>query len=167
MVFTAWPDGRLEFAGRVVPAALGKGGVKPAADKREGDGASPAGVWPIRHVLFRPDRGAKPTTALPVQALEPDDLWCDDPVDPGYNRPAKAPYPASCENMWREDHLYDIVVVLAHNDDPPIPGLGSAIFMHLAKPGYLPTEGCVALAREDMEALLGVARPGDALEIKL
>ena len=69
--------------------------------------------------------------------------------------------------MWREDELYDIVVILAHNDDPPVPGKGSAIFLHCAKPGYPPTEGCVALARADVEALLAVARPGDAVEIKL
>jgi L,D-peptidoglycan transpeptidase YkuD (ErfK/YbiS/YcfS/YnhG family) len=68
--------------------------------------------------------------------------------------------------MWRDDGLYDLVLVLGHNDDPPVPGLGSAIFLHLAKPGYGPTEGCVALAREDFEALLAAARPGDTVEIR-
>jgi L,D-peptidoglycan transpeptidase YkuD (ErfK/YbiS/YcfS/YnhG family) len=167
MVFQAWPDGRFELAGRTTRAALGRGGVKPAAEKREGDGATPSGVWPIRHVLYRPDRGPTPRTALPVKAITEDDGWCDAAADPAYNRPVKRPYPASCEAMWRDDHLYDLVVVLAHNDDPPIPGLGSAIFLHLAKDDYPPTEGCVALSREDMEALLAAARPGDAVEIKV
>jgi L,D-peptidoglycan transpeptidase YkuD (ErfK/YbiS/YcfS/YnhG family) len=149
-----------------VRCALGKSGVTPAADKREGDLASPAGVWPIRRLLFRPDKGALPATALPVEPIARDDGWCDAPGDPAYNRPVKLPYPASAERMWRDDGLYDLVLVLGHNDDPPVPGLGSAIFLHLAKPGYGPTEGCVALAREDFEALLAAARPGDTVEIR-
>jgi L,D-peptidoglycan transpeptidase YkuD (ErfK/YbiS/YcfS/YnhG family) len=139
--------------------------VVRAADKREGDGASPAGVWPIRRVLYRPDRGPAPQTTLPVAAVAEDDGWCDAPGDPAYNRPVKLPYPASAEQMWRDDHLYDLVVILGHNDDPPIAGLGSAIFLHLAKPDYAPTHGCVAVARGDLEALLRVAKPGDAVEI--
>jgi L,D-peptidoglycan transpeptidase YkuD (ErfK/YbiS/YcfS/YnhG family) len=140
--------------------------VVPAADKREGDGASPAGVWPIRRVLYRPDRGSAPTTALPVAAISEDDGWCDAPEDPAYNRPVKLPYPASAERMWRDDHLYDLVVILGHNDDPPVAGLGSAIFLHLAKPDYAPTHGCVAVARADLEAFLGAAQAGDAVEIR-
>jgi L,D-peptidoglycan transpeptidase YkuD (ErfK/YbiS/YcfS/YnhG family) len=164
--FIAQADGWLDVGGRKVRCALGPGGVAPAAEKREGDGASPAGVWPIRLVLYRPDRGPAPRTALPAAAIEPDDGWCDDPDDPAYNRPVKLPYPASAEQMWREDHLYDLVVVLGHNDDPPAPGLGSAIFLHLASPDYAPTHGCIAVAREDLEALLVRAQPGDAVEIR-
>ena len=115
-----------------------------------------------------PRRGAPaaPATALPVRPLAEDDGWCDDPAHPDYNRPVKRPFPASHEAMWRDDHLYDIVVVLGHNDDPPRPPLGSAIFLHLAKPDYAPTEGCIALARPDLEAVLALAAPGDALEIR-
>jgi L,D-peptidoglycan transpeptidase YkuD (ErfK/YbiS/YcfS/YnhG family) len=164
--FIATADGLLDLGGRRVRCALGKAGVIAAADKREGDLASPAGVWPIRRVLYRPDRGAAPATTLPISALAPDDGWCDAPGDPAYNRPVTLPHPTSCEKMWRDDHLYDLVVILGHNDDPPTPGLGSAIFLHLAKPGYLPTEGCVAVSRADMEALLAAARRGDAVEIR-
>lgn len=167
MDFKAWPDGTLDLAGRRAPCALGRAGVVAAADKREGDGASPAGTWPIRRVLYRPDRGPAPRTAFPLAPIGPADGWCDDPADPAYNRPVPLPYPARCETLWRDDNAYDIVVILAHNDDPPVPGLGSAIFLHLAKPGYPPTEGCVAVSREDMEALLAVAKPGDAVEIAL
>lgn len=163
--FTVSADGFLDLGGRRVRCALGKSGVTAAADKREGDLASPAGVWPMRRVLYRPDRGAAPKTALPVAALASDDGWCDAPGDPAYNRPVKLPYPASAEAMWRDDGLYDVVVVLGHNDDPPVAPMGSAIFLHLAREGYLPTEGCVAVARGDMEALLAAARPGDAVEI--
>jgi L,D-peptidoglycan transpeptidase YkuD (ErfK/YbiS/YcfS/YnhG family) len=102
---------------------------------------------------------------LPVQAITPEDGWCDAPADPNYNRPVSHPYPASAERMWREDEIYDLVAVLGHNDDPVVPDLGSAIFLHLARPDYAPTEGCVALARPHLEALLAQARPGDAVEI--
>jgi L,D-peptidoglycan transpeptidase YkuD (ErfK/YbiS/YcfS/YnhG family) len=165
MIFTAWSDGRFELDGREVRCALGRSGVVPAANKREGDGASPLGTWPIRRLLYRPDRGGSPPTAIEARPIAPNDGWCDAPDDPAYNRPVKRPYPASAEMMWRDDALYDLVVVLGHNDDPPIPGLGSAIFLHIAKPDYAPTEGCVALSRPDIEALLAVARPGDAVAI--
>jgi L,D-peptidoglycan transpeptidase YkuD (ErfK/YbiS/YcfS/YnhG family) len=166
MNFVAASDGQLDLGGRKVRCALGPAGVKPASDKREGDLASPAGVWPIREVLYRPDRGGRPATALPVREIARDDGWCDDAADPAYNRPVKLPYPASAEAMWRDDALYDLVVVLGHNDDPPVAGMGSCIFLHLAKPDYAPTHGCVALARQDLEELLARAKPGDSVEIR-
>ena len=168
MKFIAHPDGRFDSGQRTYRCALGRAGVKTADQKREGDGASPIGVWPIRKVLYRPDKfrdGAAPQTALPLEAIARDDGWCDDPEDKAYNRPIKLPFMGSFEKMWRDDHLYDIVVVLGHNDDPPKPYFGSCIFMHLAKEGYLPTEGCVALTRADLEAVLKDARPGDVVEI--
>ena len=169
MIFTVFADadgsGRVVWPGHEARTALGRGGVRPAADKREGDGSSPLGLWPLRRVLFRPDKGPPPITALPVEAIRRDDGWCDAPDDDAYNRPVALPYPASAERMWREDDVYDLVVVLGHNDDPVMPGMGSAIFLHLARPDYAPTEGCVALARADLEALLAVAGPEDALEI--
>lgn len=151
---------------RAFPCAIGKGGMVAAQDKREGDGASPLGAWPLRRVLYRPDRGPAPRTALPVSPIAPDDGWCDDPAHPDYNRPVKRPFDARHEALWREDGLYDLVVVLGHNDDPPVAPLGSAIFLHLAKPDYAPTEGCIALARPDLEAVLALAAPGDVLIIE-
>jgi L,D-peptidoglycan transpeptidase YkuD (ErfK/YbiS/YcfS/YnhG family) len=165
VIFTATTDGFLGLDVRKVRCALGKSGVKPAADKREGDMASPAGVWLMRRVLYRPDKGEPPTTALPVEPIGPNDGWCDAPDDPAYNRPVRLPHATSAETMWREDGLYDVVIVLGHNDDPPMAAMGSAIFLHIARPGYLPTEGCVAVSRDDMDALLAAAKPGDALEI--
>lgn len=166
MIFTAMSDGRFELDGRVTRCALGKGGVVAAGGKREGDGKSPLGIWPIRRVLFRPDKGDRPQTRLPSKALERDDGWCDAPGDPAYNRPVKLPHPASAERMWRDDDVYDLVCVLAHNDDPPVSGRGSAIFLHLARPDYSPTEGCIALSREDMLDLLARASLGDAVAIE-
>jgi L,D-peptidoglycan transpeptidase YkuD (ErfK/YbiS/YcfS/YnhG family) len=166
MIFVATADGQLDIGGRKVRCALGPAGLKPAADKREGDLASPIGVWPIRQVLYRPDRGGQPKTALPATPIAQDDGWCDASNDPAYNRPVKLPYPASAETMWRDDHLYDLVVVLGHNDDPVVPGLGSCIFLHLAKDDYAPTHGCVAVTRPDLDELLAKAKPGDAVEIR-
>jgi L,D-peptidoglycan transpeptidase YkuD (ErfK/YbiS/YcfS/YnhG family) len=170
MIFTAFAvgggQGEVVWPGHRVKAAFGKGGLKPAAQKTEGDGASPIGVWPLRRALYRPDKGALPKTALPLSAIQPDDGWCDSPLDPAYNQPVSLPHDASAEQMWRDDGLYDLVVVLGHNDDPVMPGAGSAIFLHLARPDYAPTEGCVAVARADLEALLAEAQPGDALEIR-
>lgn len=165
MIFTATSDGRFDLGGRWTNCALGPAGVIAAAEKREGDGASPLGVWPIRRVLYRPDRMTAPLTALDTQAIAQDDGWCDAAGDPAYNRPVKLPYPASAESMWRDDGLYDLVVVLGHNDHPPVSPLGSAIFLHIARPGYAPTEGCVALAREDLVELLSKAQPGDSVAI--
>ena len=156
-------SGWLEYDGHLLRCALGKGGIKQ--DKREGDGASPAGSWPLRRVFYRPDRLAAFPCALPLSPLSPQDGWCDDPGHPDYNRPVSLPHPASCEQLWREDSVYDVIVVLAHNDDPPQPGLGSAIFMHVARPGYLPTEGCVALALPDLLWLLQRVSPTDAVVI--
>lgn len=164
MKFVAHPDGRFEFGERTLRCAIGRAGVIAAEMKREGDGRSPVGVWAIRKVLYRPDAG-EPQTALPKEAIAPDDGWCDDPGDPAYNRPVKLPQRASFEKLWRDDHMYDRVVVLGHNDDPPAPYMGSCIFLHLARDGFGPTEGCVALARDDLEAVLRAAKPGDTLEI--
>jgi L,D-peptidoglycan transpeptidase YkuD (ErfK/YbiS/YcfS/YnhG family) len=162
--FVAHPDGRFEFGQRTLRCAVGRTGVIAADHKREGDGRSPVGVWAIRKVLYRPDVG-EPETALPKEAIARDDGWCDEPDDPAYNRPVKLPHPGSFEKMWRDEHVYDRVVVLGHNDDPPIPHMGSCIFLHLAREDYEPTQGCVALSREDLEAVLREARPGDLLEI--
>ncbi|WP_443750926.1 L,D-transpeptidase family protein [Asticcacaulis solisilvae] len=164
--FIAYSDGRLGLNLHSVRAALGKGGVIDAAAKREGDGKSPLGAWPIRYVFYRPDRVAKPETQLPVVALSPDDGWCDDPADPAYNTHVKLPWPTSHEKLWRDDHVYDLIVVLGHNDDPVVPGMGSAIFMHLAREDYSGTEGCVALGIDDLLDVLSEAEPGSQVEIR-
>jgi L,D-peptidoglycan transpeptidase YkuD (ErfK/YbiS/YcfS/YnhG family) len=152
---------------REARCTLGSGGVVAADLKREGDGATPLGVWPMRQVFWRPDRLAQPLTQLPVIALRPDMGWCDDPAHPDYNRQVALPFSAGHEKLWREDHVYDLIVVLGYNDDPVIPGRGSAIFLHLARPDFSPTEGCIACSQQDLLDLLGMARPGDALGVIL
>lgn len=157
-------DGMLRWGEHSLPCVLGRSGI--TVDKREGDGATPVGRFSLRHVLYRADRLAPPQTALAVAAIDPADGWCDDPRDKAYNRPVRRPYAASHEALWRDDGVYDVVVVLGHNDDPPVPGRGSAIFLHVCRPDRSPTEGCVAVPLADLLLLLRDVAPGDALVVE-
>ena len=148
----ASPRGIVKLGGLTFACALGRSGRK--ARKREGDGATPIGLWRLVRVLYRADRVRRPATRLPVRRLSPHDGWCDAPADRNYNRPVRHPYPASAEWLWREDGLYDLIVVLSHNARPRVRGGGSAVFMHVARPGYAPTEGCIALRRDHLLRLL-------------
>lgn len=163
MEITVEPSGFLTWARNRVRCALGRGGVR--IDKREGDGATPAGAFPLRRLLFRADRLDRPVTGLSVDTIRADDGWCDDPKDPAYNRPIRLPFSASHEKLWRDDALYDLVAVIGHNDDPPVPGMGSAIFLHVAKPDWGPTEGCVALTRGDLLRLLAACDETTSIRI--
>ncbi|MBE9555576.1 MAG: L,D-transpeptidase family protein [Proteobacteria bacterium] len=161
MEISVTAPGELECGGRVYRCALGPGGI--VGDKVEGDGGTPAGAFTLRRVLYRPDRLGRPITSLPIEEITADQGWCDDPGHPDYNRQVSLPFSASHENLWREDAVYDVIVTLGHNDNPPVPGKGSAIFMHVARPGYEPTEGCVALALPDLLDVLGACGPGDTI----
>jgi L,D-peptidoglycan transpeptidase YkuD (ErfK/YbiS/YcfS/YnhG family) len=137
--------GVLAAGGMRFPCALGRGGVHDS--KREGDGRTPRGIFPLRRAWFRADRVPRPRTGLPVRRARPADGWCDDSGSRLYNRPVSLPFAGSHERMWRDDPLYDVVIEIGWNDRPVRPGKGSAIFMHVARAGFTPTEGCVALAR--------------------
>lgn len=144
---------RLFHGSREYRCAIGANGVTDT--KREGDQCTPLGDWRLRRVFYRPDRLDAPRTAQPLLALKASLGWCDDPKDPKhYNRLITLPYEGSHETLWRDDGLYDIVVELGYNDDPPVPGLGSAIFMHVARPDYAPTQGCVALRMDNLRVIL-------------
>lgn len=163
--FLADSSGILRWPGGQGRCALGKGGVATPETKQEGDGATPLGVWPMRQVFWREDRLERPVTGLPIDALIPEAGWCDDPSSSLYNFPVALPFPLNHEKLWREDGVYDVIVVLGYNDNPMIRGKGSAIFLHVARPDYSPTEGCIACSREDLLALLKTASPGDTLAI--
>ncbi|MBL0897542.1 MAG: L,D-transpeptidase family protein [Reyranella sp.] len=132
--------------------ALGAGGVRE--DKVEGDAATPVGEFPLRRIYYRNDRIVLPRVELPARPINERDGWCDDPRSPTYNRLVRIPNEWSHEKMWREDELYDVVVVVGYNDDPPEGEWGSAIFLHLARAASSPTHGCVAFARDDLLELL-------------
>ena len=149
---TLGPDGLLMHEGQRYRAAVGRGGVR--ADKMEGDEATPAGLLPLRRVLFRADRGPRPRAMVPVTLLAPDDGWCDDIWHTDYNRLVRLPHEGRHEALWRDDAVYDVIGVLGWNDQPVVRGRGSAIFLHLTRPDHAPTEGCIALERRDLLAVL-------------
>ena len=157
------PPRTLTCAGRAYDCTIGRGGL--IADKREGDGGTPIGQFALRAVYYRPDRVAPPETRLPLHAILPDDLWCDDPHHPLYNQRTRKPFTPSAENLWRDDHAYDLFIVIGHNDNPPVPGLGSAIFIHVKHDNDRPTAGCLALARQDLLDLLPALGPQSRLVI--
>lgn len=156
--------GVLRYGSLLVPCALGRAGVR--ADKREGDGATPLGTFTLRRLWYRADRLEMPATGgLVTRAITPEDGWCDDPASADYNRPVVLPHPARHERLWRDDALYDLVVELGYNDGPIVPGAGSAIFLHVARPDYGPTEGCVAIACVDLLRLLATVGADTRLRV--
>ena len=146
------PDGLLRFQVGIYRCAIGKSGMR--ADKREGDGATPIGLLPLRRVLYRADRLAAPRAAVPVAPIAPDDGWCDDPDYADYNTQIRRPHPARHEELWRADDIDVVIGVLGWNDAPVARGRGSAIFLHLARPDFSPTEGCIALEQRDLLLVL-------------
>ncbi|WP_119302537.1 L,D-transpeptidase family protein [Dongia deserti] len=156
--------GLARLGDRTFPCALGRSGL--IANKREGDGGTPIGRFPFRRLLYRADRVPHIETRLPARHIEPADGWCDDPASPDYNRMVHLPHPARHEELWRDDHLYDLIVVIGHNDDPIVPGAGSAVFVHVARDDWGPTAGCIAFRREDLLAILAQVRVGDAVRIQ-
>jgi L,D-peptidoglycan transpeptidase YkuD (ErfK/YbiS/YcfS/YnhG family) len=155
--------GLLTYGRLRVPCALGRSGRR--AIKREGDGATPIGRFAVRQALFRADRLQRPQTRILLTPLREEDGWCDDPKDRNYNRYVRHPYPASAERLWRADGLYDLVVVIGHNDSPRVRGSGSAIFIHVAGPNLAPTEGCIALRLPDLKRLIARLRPGAVVNV--
>lgn len=145
--------GWLEYGPFRWPCALGRTGSKIL--KREGDGATPRGRFQLRNGYFRPRHSAAGASALTLKRLSPGLGWCDDPGDRNYNREVRLPYPGRSEHLWRGDNLYDLMVVVGYNDRPRRRGRGSAIFVHVAKPGLPPTDGCVALRKVHLKILLG------------
>lgn len=155
--------GLLTVAGRTFPVALGRSGI--AFDKREGDGRTPAGTWRVQRLLYRADHGPRPRTALPAHPIGPADGWCDDPAHRNYNRPVRLPFAASHERLRRDDALYDLVIVIDHNQRPRTKGRGSAVFIHVARGGLTPTEGCVAMPKAELRRLVARLRPGTRVRI--
>jgi L,D-peptidoglycan transpeptidase YkuD (ErfK/YbiS/YcfS/YnhG family) len=141
----------------------GAGGARE--DKVEGDAATPVGTFPLRRLYFRNDRLVLPKVQLPARPISEQDGWCDDPRSPSYNRLVRIPNDWSHEKMWRDDGLYDLLVVVGYNDDPPEGEWGSAIFLHIARDDMGPTEGCVAFAREDLLELVTLLTPKTTLRV--
>jgi len=161
--------GTLALGGRTYPCALGKQGI--TRSKTEGDMKTPKGIFPLRTVFYRYDRLSKPIySRVPMMALLQEDGWCDDPQDRAYNTAVMLPYHASAERLWREDNVYDVIIVLGHNDDPVETGRGSAIFLHVARENSREqkleaTKGCIALKKQDLLEILQVLSPDTTLRV--
>jgi L,D-peptidoglycan transpeptidase YkuD (ErfK/YbiS/YcfS/YnhG family) len=178
----------LIFQGKEYRCATGKGGF--SAGKKEGDGCTPIGTFPLRECWYRADRLQIPETKLPLRVIHENDGWCDDLKSPHYNchiilageGDAKNLPPLAWmdtplltsprkraegyERLFREDHVYDLIVPIGYNDEPVVPGRGSAIFMHLAHDDYRPTEGCIALAKQDFLAVLASLSRSPVIKIR-
>jgi len=168
LVVTARPGatrGTARLGEHSFACALGRAGL--VAGKREGDGGTPIGRFPFRRLLYRADRVPHIETRLPARHIERSDGWCDDPASPDYNQPVRLPHPAHHEEMWLESPLYDLVVVIGHNDDPVVPGAGSAVFLHVARDDWGPTAGCIAFRREDLLMIVAQVTKGDAIEARV
>jgi L,D-peptidoglycan transpeptidase YkuD (ErfK/YbiS/YcfS/YnhG family) len=163
-VHLSYSAGELSWAGGRTRAACGRGGVRP--DKREGDGATPAGEFPLIVAMYRPDRMPAPETGLPVKPLQRSHGWVDDPKDRNYNQLVTLPYPAHVEEMWRSDGLYDLLVVIGYNTERVQPGAGSAIFLHVARPNFSGTDGCIAITRDRLVEVIRLLGPGSLINIR-
>jgi L,D-peptidoglycan transpeptidase YkuD (ErfK/YbiS/YcfS/YnhG family) len=149
--------GWLAAGGQIIPVALGRGGIK--ANKREGDGGTPRGMFRPLRLWWRADRHPRPPTLLPVRAIKPEDAWCEDPASRHYNQPVLLPLHRGGDRLKRDDQLYDFIVEIDHNSTPRIKGRGSAVFLHLARDNFGPTAGCVSMTKSAMRHLLARLGP--------
>jgi len=149
--------GWLTGGGQIIPVALGRGGIK--ANKREGDGGTPKGIFRPQRLWWRADRHPKPPTFLPVRAIRPEDAWCEDPASRHYNRPIRLDHASGGDRLTRDDRLYDFIVEIDHNNTPRVAGRGSAVFLHLARDNFGPTAGCVSMTKSAMLHLLARLGP--------
>lgn len=156
--------GILRAGGTAFPVAIGRSGI--LANKREGDGGTPLGLFRLKRLWWRSDRIARPRTALPVRAIGPADAWSEDPADRRYNRPVRRKPAEPGDRLMRDDSLYDLIIEIDHNDRPRIAGRGSAVFIHVAREGFKPTAGCVALRRNDLLRLLERLGPHTRIAIR-
>ena len=132
--------------------SLGNGGF--SNKKKEGDGCTPIGVFQVTDILYRKDKLKNLVTNYNLRTISPSDGWCDDPSSKYYNSKIKFPFANSAEKLFRQDDLYDIVCITNHNQNPIIPGAGSAIFIHVATKDYATTAGCIALGLKDLLEIL-------------
>ncbi len=157
-------QGWLSVGSLTLPVALGRGGIR--ANKREGDGGTPRGRFRLLRLWWRADRHPRPATRLPARRITGDIAWCEDPGDRRYNRPFRRAAAAPGDRLWRDDRLYDFIIEIDHNSRPRVAGRGSAVFIHVARPGFRPTAGCVAMTLPRLRWLLGRVGPQTHIDIR-
>ena len=144
---------------------FGRDGV--TKNKTEGDWCTPIGIFPVRKIYYRNDKIKKLDTQVETIPISKDDAWCDDKERNEYNTFIKLPFNGSYENLWRDDDLYNIIVVIGYNDEPIVKERGSAIFIHIANNEMQYTKGCLAIKKEDMISLLKNITLDTKIEISL
>src|SRR5215470_6554882 len=154
------------LAGRLaIPVVIGRAGIR--ANKREGDGATPRGRFRLRRLWWRPDRSPKPLTLLPARRIDRVVAWCENARDRRYNRAFRRLANETGDRLWRDDHLYDVIIEIDHNTRPRVAGRGSAVFLHIARPDRSPTAGCIAFAAHDLRRLLPRLGPDTSILIQV
>ena len=155
--------GEIYFKNFKAKVSLGKNGI--GQKKKEGDLITPIGDYPLREVFYRTDRVKLPTLKIPSQSINIKHAWCNDSSFPEYNTLVNLPFKGTHEKMWRNDHLYNIVIVIGYNDQPVFPEKGSAIFIHLAHNNFNPTEGCIGIRESTMKKILNHIEPNSRIII--
>jgi L,D-peptidoglycan transpeptidase YkuD (ErfK/YbiS/YcfS/YnhG family) len=157
-------QGFLQAGHLTIPVALGRAGIK--ADKREGDGGTPRGQFHPVRLWWRADRLPAPHTMLPLRRIGSADAWCEDHRSRRYNQPFRRSANEPGDRLRRDDALYDLIIEIDHNTRPRVAGRGSAVFLHVARPGYGPTAGCVAMRQQDLKRLVGRLTPKTRITIQ-
>lgn len=151
------------WGGTAFKCTIGENGL--TYEKLEGDEKTPIGSFLFRRAFYRPDRLERPISNIPLNAIKENCGWCDDPESIHYNEYIQKPFGASHENLWLKESMYDLLIAVGHNDSPPKPYKGSAIFIHLMNPNGLPTKGCIGLEKADLLHILAQATPESKLTI--
>jgi len=157
-------QGWLAAGPHAIPVALGRAGIR--ANKREGDGGTPRGDFRLVRLWYRADRHPRPATLLPVRRITRDVAWSEDVRDRRYNRPFRRGADEAGDRLWRDDQLYDFIIEIDHNTRPRVAGRGSAVFIHVARPGFRPTAGCIALTLPRLRWLLSRVGPNTTIVIR-
>jgi L,D-peptidoglycan transpeptidase YkuD (ErfK/YbiS/YcfS/YnhG family) len=156
----------VRFNGIEYPALIGRSGPIPAHDKREGDGYTPLGRYPLLQGFYRADRGPAPNTRFPWQVIEKGDSWNDDPASDAYNQLVQEnPETIGEAGLWKTGPQHDVSIFVGYNTEPIVAGKGSGIFIHAIRPGSRETAGCVALKPEHVREIAQQLKPGDEINI--
>tara|TARA_B100001248_G_C27344706_1_gene438100 strand:- start:105 stop:599 length:495 start_codon:yes stop_codon:yes gene_type:complete len=157
-----YQKGELHFQNKIYKCALGRNGIKKK--KLEGDGCTPEGTYSLGPLYYRSDRIKKLKTYFNTIPIEKDMFWSDHPKSEHYNKLIRFK-DSSFENLYKENHTYDIILVINYNTSPIVKGKGSAIFVHVAKKGYSPTSGCIALKKKCFFEILEKLDINDKIKI--
>jgi L,D-peptidoglycan transpeptidase YkuD (ErfK/YbiS/YcfS/YnhG family) len=153
----------LSFLNKKYKCALGYEGIKK--NKKEGDGATPSGIYNLTKIYYRKDKIKNLQSPLKKIVIKKNMIWCDDNDSQFYNIQCYLPKKFSYEKLYRKDNIYDIIVVIDYNLNPIKKNKGSAIFIHIARKNYEPTKGCIALKKSDLLFILKNCKKNTKIKI--